>query len=72
MNQAEAKERFLRQRAEIVKFATESNATLKRGIVENAFFGPLNGYHWLIYTPLHTMRHDKQIAEVKATAGYPK
>ncbi len=22
--------------------------------------------------PLHTERHDKQIAEVKATAGYPK
>ena len=72
MNQAEAKERFLRQRAEIVKFATESNEPLKQGIVENAFFGPLNGYHWLIYIPLHTMRHDKQIAEVKATAGYPK
>ena len=72
MNQAETKERFLRQRAEIVKFATESNAPLKQGIVENAFFGSLNGYHWLIYIPLHTMRHDKQIAEVKATAGYPK
>ena len=72
MNQAETKERFLRQRKEIVKFATESNAPLKQGIVENAFFGPLNGYHWLIYIPLHTMRHDKQIAEVKATAGYPK
>ena len=72
MNQAETKERFLRQRAEIVKFATESNALLKQGIVENAFFGPLNGYHWLIYIPLHTMRHDKQIAEVKATTGYPK
>jgi hypothetical protein len=72
MSQAEAKERFLRQRAEIVKFAMESNAPLKQGIVENAFFGPLNGYHWLIYIPLHTMRHDKQIAELKATAGYPR
>ena len=28
-------------------------------------------YQWLIYAQLHTMRHDKQIAEVKATAGYP-
>jgi hypothetical protein len=72
MNQAEVKERFLRQRADIVRFATESKAPLKQGIVENAFFGPLNGYHWLIYIPLHTMRHDKQIAEVKATPGYPK
>jgi hypothetical protein len=24
----------------------------------------LNGYHWLIYAPLRTLRHDKQIAEV--------
>ena len=32
----------------------------------------LNGYQWLIYAPLHTMRHDKQIAEVKATPEYPK
>jgi hypothetical protein len=32
----------------------------------------LNGYHWLIYAPLHMMRHDKQIAEVKATPGHAK
>ena len=72
MTQAQVKERFLQQRAEIVKFATETNTPLKQGIVENPFFGPLNGYNWLIYAPLHTMRHDKQIAEVKATPGYPK
>ena len=72
MTQAQVKERFERQRAEIVKFTTETSAPLKQGIVENPFFGPLNGYNWLIYAPLHTMRHDKQIAEVKATPGYPK
>jgi hypothetical protein len=32
----------------------------------------LNAYQWLIYLPLHTERHDKQIAEVKASPGYPK
>ena len=62
----------MKLRGEIVKFATETDAPLKQGIVDNAFFGPLNGYQWLIYAPLHTMRHDKQIAEVKATLGYPK
>lgn len=72
MTPAQVKERFEKQRAEIVKFATESNAPLKQYIIDNPFFGPLNGYNWLIYAPLHTMRHDKQIAEVKATAGYPK
>ncbi|HLK50235.1 MAG TPA: DinB family protein [Bryobacteraceae bacterium] len=72
MTQAQVKERFERQRAEIVKFTTETDAPLKQGVVVNPFFGPLNGYNWLIYAPLHTMRHDKQIAEVKATPGYPK
>jgi hypothetical protein len=72
MTPGEVRERFLMLRAEIVKFAAESDAPLKQGIVDNAFFGPLNGYQWLIYAPLHTMRHDKQIAEVKATPGYPK
>lgn len=72
MTQAQVKERFERQRAEIVKFAIETDAPLKQYIIENPFFGSLNGYNWLIYAPLHTMRHDKQIAEVKATPGYPK
>jgi hypothetical protein len=72
MTRAQVKNQFEKQRVEIVKFATETDAPLKQYIIDNAFFGPLNGYHWLIYAPLHTMRHDKQIAEVKATAGYPK
>ena len=72
MTQAQVKERFERQRAEIVKFASDSDAPLKQFIIANPFFGPLNGYNWLIYAPLHTMRHDKQIAEVKASPGYPK
>jgi hypothetical protein len=57
-----------------VKFATGTEAALKEHTVEHPFpiFGTLNAYQWLIYVPLHTMRHDKQIAEVKATAGYPK
>lgn len=72
MTPAQVKERFEKQRAEIVKFAAGTDAPLKQYIIDNPFFGPLNGYNWLIYAPLHTMRHDKQIAEVKATAGYPK
>jgi hypothetical protein len=72
MTQAEARDRFLKLRAEIVKFTAETDAPLKQGIVDNSFFGPLNGYQWLIYAPLHTMRHDKQIAEVKGTPGYPR
>ena len=70
----QVRERFETQRAEIVKFARETDAPLKEHTVQNPFpvFGTLNAYQWLIYAPLHTERHDKQIAEVKATAGYPQ
>jgi len=71
MTAAQVSERFEKQRSEIVKFATGTDVPLKQFILNNPFFGPLNGYHWLIYAPLHTMRHDKQIAEIKATPGYP-
>jgi hypothetical protein len=73
LTQAEVKERFERQRTAIVKFARETTVPLKEHLAEHPFpvFNPLNAYQWLIYVPLHTMRHDKQIAEVKATAGYP-
>ena len=72
MTPEQVKTRFEKQRAEIVQFTTETDAPLKQHMIDNTFFGPLNGYQWLIYAPLHTMRHDKQIAEVKATPGYPK
>ncbi|HTS29437.1 MAG TPA: DinB family protein [Bryobacteraceae bacterium] len=72
MTLREVRQRFETQRTEIVKFAQETDSPLKEHIVNNPFFGPLNGYQWLIYGPLHTMRHDKQIAEVKGTSGYPK
>jgi uncharacterized damage-inducible protein DinB len=74
LTQAQVRERFEKQRVEIEKFAATTEVALKEYTVEHPFpiFGTLNAYQWLIYVPLHTMRHDKQIAEVKATAGYPK
>jgi len=74
MMQADVRTTFLKQREEIVKLALYSEATLKEHTAEHPFpvFNTLNAYQWLIYIPLHTERHDKQIAEVKATAGYPK
>src|SRR5258708_6239639 len=69
MTAAQAKERFEQQRVEVVKFVTTTDADLKDHTVEHPMpvFNTLNGYQWLIYGPLHTMRHNKQIAEVKAT-----
>lgn len=72
MTPAQVRERFQLQRMEIVKFASGTDVALKQYTLDNAFFGTLNGYHWLIYAPLHTMRHVKQIVEVKGMAGYPQ
>ena len=74
LTQAQVRETFLKQRVEIERFAKETQLEIKQYTVEHPFpvFGTLNAYQWLIYVPLHTERHDKQIAEVKATAGYPK
>ena len=69
---AEILSRFKESRAKTLKFAEETNAPLKQHTRDNPFFGTLNAYQWLIYIPLHNMRHDQQIAEVKADAGFPK
>jgi hypothetical protein len=67
------RERFEQQRIDIVNFAVDTRLALKEHTLVHPFpvFGTLNAYQWLIYVPLHTMRHCDQIAEVKATAGFP-
>jgi len=74
LTQAEVRARFEKQREKITKFASGTEVALKEHTAVHPFpvFGTLNAYQWLIYLPLHTMRHDKQIAEVKATPGYPQ
>lgn len=46
---------------------------LKQHTFENPFpiFGWLSAYDWLIYIPLHTERHSRQIEEVQADENYP-
>ncbi len=74
MTRAEVMARFDEVRAKTLQFAEETKVALKEHTSEHPFaiFGTLNAYQWLIYIPLHNMRHDKQIEEVKATAGFPK
>jgi len=69
---AEILSRFKEARAKTLKFAEETSAPLKQYTQENPFFGTLNAYHWLIYVPLHNIRHNQQMVEVKADAGFPK
>jgi len=61
-------------RAKTLKFAEETKLPLKSHTLDHPFpvFGTLNAYQWLIYIPLHNIRHNKQIEEVKANPNFPK
>jgi len=74
ISRAEVMSRFKEARAKTIKFIEETNAPMKAHTVEHPFrvFNTLNAYQWLIYIPLHNMRHNQQIAEVKASSGFPK
>jgi len=73
MARAEIMRRFAETRANTLKFVQDTDLPLKAHLAEHPFpiFNPLNAYQWVLYIPLHNMRHDKQIEEVKATAGFP-
>jgi hypothetical protein len=66
--------RYKEQRARVLEFARKTDLPLKAHTVEHPFrvFNTLSAYDWLIYVPLHNVRHNKQMAEVKASPGYPK
>ncbi len=70
---AEIMSRFAEVRATTLTFVEKTDLPLKEHIAEHPFpiFNPLNAYQWVLYIPLHNMRHDKQIEEVKATPGFP-
>jgi len=71
---AEIISRYKEGRAKVLKFAETTDLPLKEHTKDNPFpvFGTLNAYQWLIYIPLHNIRHNAQIAEVKTYPGYPK
>jgi hypothetical protein len=66
--------KFKEARARTIQFAETTQLPLREHITKGPFpvFDPLNAYHFVLYIPLHNLRHDQQIAEVKATAGYPQ
>jgi hypothetical protein len=73
LTREEVVRRFNESRAEIRAFVAALDQPAKEHIVVHPFpvFGDLNAYDWLIYVPLHTIRHSRQIVEVQQTAGYP-
>ena len=72
MPREELLSRFMDQRTRVLKYARETDAPLKAHTAANPFFGSLNAHQWLLYIPLHHLRHNQQIAEVKASGVYPR
>jgi uncharacterized damage-inducible protein DinB len=74
LSRDEVVKQFKEGRSRVLEFAQKTDKPLKAHTIDHPFqvFNTLNAYDWLIYIPLHTVRHNKQIAEVKASAGYPK
>ncbi|HKY04592.1 MAG TPA: DinB family protein [Blastocatellia bacterium] len=66
--------RYKEVRAKVLEFVRTTDLPLKAHTVEHPFrvFNTLSAYDWLVYIPTHNIRHNQQIAEVKATAGYPR
>jgi DinB family protein len=74
LSRAEIIVKYKEARGKTLKFAEETQLPLKSHTLEHPFpvFGTLNAYQWLIYVPLHNMRHNLQIAEVKSDPNFPK
>jgi uncharacterized damage-inducible protein DinB len=74
LTRAEIMARFKELRAKSLKFAETTELPLKQHTVDHPFpvFNTLNAYQWLIYVPLHHIRHNQQIDEVLASPGFPK
>jgi len=73
-SQEETVTHYKEVRARALKIISETDAPLKSHTSEHPapVFGTLNAYQWLIYIPLHNLRHNQQIAEVENSPGFPK
>lgn len=71
---AELMQKLRDARAKTLKLAEETKLPLKQHTTDHPFpvFGTLNAYQWVIYIPLHNIRHNQQIVEVKASPNFPQ
>lgn len=73
MSRDEVLKAFRAKRARTIQFAESTQLPLREHLTKGLFpiFDPLNAYQFVLYIPLHNIRHNQQIAEVKASADYP-
>lgn len=60
------------ERAKHISYMNETSDDFRNHIAEQGPMGPMDAYQIILLMSQHTIRHTKQIEEVKATAGYPK
>ena len=73
-SRAKTIEEFYKIRGKVRAYSETVEKSLKDHTVEHPFpfFSWLNAHDWLIYVPLHTIRHSRQIIEVQEDKNYPK
>jgi hypothetical protein len=66
-------DRFDQLHTEIREMIKTTDAEVKAHTAEHPFpvFNTLSAYDWLLYIPLHTVRHSRQMIEVMETEGFP-
>ncbi len=69
-DRTEALERFAVSRSRTLHLLAQSPA-LRGHVVPHPVLGPMDGYQWILAAAGHAARHTAQIAEVKASAGFP-
>jgi DinB superfamily len=71
---AKAIEEFYKIHGEVRAYLETMPREIKNHTTRHPFpiFNWLNAHDWLLYLPLHTERHCKQIIEVQADPKYPK
>jgi hypothetical protein len=66
----EALQLFIASRAQTMQLLA---APLLRGrVLPHPFYGPWDGYQWLLAVGSHTARHTNQIREIKADPNFPQ
>jgi len=71
---AKAIQEFYTIHGEVRAYIETMPREIKNRTFEHPFpiFNWLNAYDWLLYVPLHTVRHSRQIIEVQEDPNYPK
>jgi hypothetical protein len=68
---SEALDHYLADRGQTVAFVT-TTPDLRHHVVDHPAFGSLDGYQWILAIAGHSVRHTKQILEVKSDPNFPK